>query len=69
MSGAQSKSCNTCLHAGVDVDSAVFLYCRRYPPAPASYRGGAGQFPKVEPDWFCGEWVSGVPTLRKEEET
>lgn len=61
------QSCLTC--ALKERDSAGDLYCRARPPIVTpviavgkegpQLMGSFSTFPKVEPDWWCGEW-SGV---------
>ena len=56
-------NCNNCHYASVDFE------CRRYPPrfrtdfgfryagvVQSGYPVGIVEFPRVQADWWCGEW-------------
>jgi hypothetical protein len=59
--------CLTCAYsnegpAPADGNDGKWLLCCRYPPvvfraADDGYTGGAGVFPRVDRDDWCGEWV------------
>ena len=53
--------CGTCKHAYMEKDrhDEIQIECRRSPPTLFN-SGSLAKFPKILPDWSCGEYVLGT---------
>lgn len=53
--------CGTCKHAYMEKDrhNEIQIECRRSPPTLFN-SGSLAKFPKIIPDWSCGEYVLGT---------
>ena len=52
--------CGTCKHAYMEKDrhNEIQIECRRSPPTLFN-SGSLAKFPKILPDWSCGEYAPG----------
>ena len=55
-----SPACGTCKYANIEIDRHhdVSIECRRFPPTLFN-SGSLAKFPKILPEWACGEYAQG----------
>ena len=54
------QKCGTCKHAYMEKDrhNEIQIECRRSPPTLFN-SGSLAKFPKILPEWSCGEYATG----------
>jgi len=55
-----SSTCGTCKFANIEIDrhQEISIECRRFPPTLFN-SGSLAKFPKILPEWSCGEFAKG----------
>ena len=55
-----SPVCGTCKFANIEIDrhKDISIECRRFPPTLFN-SGSLAKFPKILPEWACGEYDQG----------
>lgn len=55
-----NSACGNCKHANIEIDRhrEMHIECRRFPPTVFN-SGSLAKFPKILPEWKCGEYQVG----------